>query len=66
LKNYPTVFEEGPLPDKVIGEANTLVQVLEKTAIEKKIDSFHIDLFLIPFPDLQAFRDELLKELGLK
>jgi hypothetical protein len=66
LEDYPAVLEDEPLPDSVMKKANDLVQVLESCAKEKGIDEFHIDLFLVPFPDLQAFRDELLKELGLK
>ena len=60
------VPEDDPLPEIVMSKANELVQVLETSATEKEIDSFHIDLFLVPFPNLQAFRDELLKELSLK
>jgi hypothetical protein len=66
LTNYPTVIEDEPLPATVLKKGNDLIQVLEKSAAEKKIDSFYIDLFIVPFPDLAGFRDELLKELGLK
>lgn len=66
LKNYPVVQEDEPLPEKVLKTGNDLMKVLETSAAEKRIDSFHIDLFLVPFPDLAGFRDELLKELGLK
>ena len=66
LENYPTMINEGPLPDEVKNNTNHLIKVLENTAAAMNIDNFHIDLFLVPFPDIQAFRDELLKELGCK
>lgn len=66
LTNYPAVLEDEPLPAAVLSKGNDLVQVLETSAAKKGIDSFHIDLFIVPFPDLAGFRDELLKELGLK
>ena len=65
LADYPTVFEDEPLPDIVVDKANNLINILEKKAKEMKIHSFHIDLFLVPFPNIQAFRDLLLKELCL-
>lgn len=66
LKNYPVVLEEKKLPKAITIKANELIEVLEESAKKKKIESFHIDLFIVPFPDLQAFRDLLLKELCVK
>jgi hypothetical protein len=66
LKDYPVVLENEPLPERITSEGEKLVNLLETSAMENGINNFHIDLFLIPFPDIQAFRDQLLKELGLK
>ncbi len=56
----------GPIPPELLRKAKELIEVLETEAKDKAIDTFHIDLFLVPFPDLQAFRDALLEQLGLK
>jgi hypothetical protein len=32
---------------------------------EHDLSDFHLEIFFVPFPDVQAFRDELLKQLGL-
>lgn len=66
LRNYPSVFQNGPLPRAVLTVGREMVDVLEASAAIHRIDSFHIDVFLVPFPNLQVFRGELLKELGLK
>ncbi len=66
LKDYPEVQNDETLPEKIGIKAKMLVKVLETSAKEKGINNFHIDLFLVPFPDIQAFRDQLLKELSLK
>jgi len=66
LKNYPQVRDGETLSEKTTIEAQKLIKVLEKSALKEGISSFHIDMFLVPFPDIQAFRDQLLKEMGLK
>jgi len=66
IKDYPVVLSDEPLPENIANTARKLMKVLESSAKEKGIDSFRIDLFLVPFPDIGAFRDQLLKELGIK
>jgi hypothetical protein len=65
LAEYPSVLEDEPLPETVLKKANNLTKILEKKAREMNIHTFHIDLFLVPFPNIQVFRDLLLKELCL-
>ncbi len=66
LEDYPVVTNDEPLPEQVTKESKRLISVLEKNATKREIDNFHIDLFLVPFPNIQSFRDSLLMELGLK
>lgn len=66
LENYPRVVDVESLPTELIDKTGKLVNVLEESAKSKGVDSFHIDLFIVPFPNLQAFRDQLTKELSLQ
>ncbi|WP_321419226.1 DUF1837 domain-containing protein [uncultured Desulfobacter sp.] len=65
VKKYPVVMDKDEFPIELIKKAKKLVKELEIQTKDKGINNFHIDQFLIPFPDVQVFRDLLLKELGL-
>lgn len=65
LADYPVVIEGEQLSGAMVREFNELIQILEKCAKRKQIEKFHIDLFIVPFPNIQNFRDELLREMGL-
>ena len=32
---------------------------------ENELSDFELEIFFVPFPDVQTFRDELRKQLGL-
>lgn len=66
LADYPVVRAGEGMPQLVVDIARKHISVLESAAAKCEIAKFHIDLFLIPFPDVEEFRSSLLKELGLK
>ncbi|NVM22140.1 MAG: hypothetical protein HWN68_10225 [Desulfobacterales bacterium] len=66
VKDYPAIMGNRPMPPKLVKSATKLINVLSEEATECGIDTFHIDMFLVPFPNIQAFRNALLKELGRK
>ena len=65
FSQYPTVRRGEPIPEEVVSLASQLVDVLESTASAEGIDRFHTDAFLVPFPNIQDFRNSLLEELKL-
>lgn len=66
VSDYPIIRQNKPMPEELIKKAKTLIDILSDEAIKGEIDTFHIDMFLVPFPDISSFRTALLEELGLK
>ena len=68
LKDYAYPMEE----DRVTAtaQAKALLEKWQKRVASKIDDNdlakFELEIFFVPFPDVQAFRDELLSQLGLK
>lgn len=66
LAGYPTVQLGEQIPQAVLEISSNYLKILESAAKRHKIDMFHIDLFIIPFPDIDLFRSTLLRALGLQ
>ncbi len=67
LADYPYPFED----DKKTATAATqklLKKWRERTTLKvdkNELSDFELEIFFVPFPDVQVFRDELRKQLGL-
>ncbi|HBQ11180.1 MAG TPA: DUF1837 domain-containing protein [Myxococcales bacterium] len=66
---YPRLLDRVP-PDDSVEESLTqevadLSKLLSQKADEHGMGDFHIDIVFVPFPSVQAFRDEFLKTMGL-
>jgi hypothetical protein len=64
LEEYPTVAAG----EEIAAEVTELVERWHDTTrghvLELKLAEFQLELFFVPFPDVQAFRDTLRAELG--
>lgn len=50
--DYPAVVEGKPMPPKLVEIASQLIKVLSEETTKYGIDAFHIDMFLVPFPNI--------------
>lgn len=68
-KAYPAAANSKKIEDDVVAEVANLVPTWKKafvTAATKcQVDSFKIHTFCIPFPDVDAFREEFRKQVGV-
>jgi hypothetical protein len=67
LEDYPTPFEADRAT--VTQTADELIKSLHvdiKSKVQKhKLAAFEVELFCVPFPDVEVFRAELRRQLGL-
>lgn len=62
---FPAIRRGEEVPSEVESIAVELVEVLETEASACGVGKFHTDAFLVPFPSISAFREQLMQELKL-
>lgn len=66
LSDYPVVVDGAHIPKQILEQYASMIDVLERATAKHGITDFKIDLFVVPFPDVQTFRTEMLTELGIQ
>lgn len=67
IKDYPRVPRELEDFRKAIEKSVTgWIKLIEKRITDRQLTGFEIEIFVIPVPSAQEFRDSVLRALGLK
>lgn len=64
-KNYPAFKRDGVISDEAIRDLNINIKAIESSIGIDDLGPFFVDLFLLPFPCIDDFREKLRNELGL-
>lgn len=65
LADYPAIINGEELPNAVEEEALRMLKLLEKHADTQGISQVHLDIIVVPFPDVEEFRKILLRQLNV-